>query len=185
MYCRKCGTWCEEHAVFCNQCGEVLGEKTVHQGQSDETATDNINYNSNSYYTYYESHNMYAGFWKRFLAALIDGIVLIIIGGLISCVLIFKDVPNFVPTIFSMLLGWLYSAFMESSEYQGTIGKMALHIWVTDLDGNRIGFGRATGRFFGKYLSQLILWIGYMMAGWTQKKQALHDMMAGTLVVEE
>ncbi len=77
---------------------------------------------------------------------------------------------------------WLYFALMESSKFQGTIGKIVLGIIVTDIDGNRISFARATGRYFGKILSGLILFIGYIMAGFTEKKQALHDMMAGTLV---
>jgi len=72
---------------------------------------------------------------------------------------------------------------MESSDKQATMGKMALGIIVTDLEGNRVSFGRATGRYFAKILSALILLIGYMMTGFTQKKQALHDMIAGTLVI--
>ncbi len=74
---------------------------------------------------------------------------------------------------------------MESSPNQATLGKMALSLKVTDMNGERVTFGRATGRHFGKYVSAIILLIGFMMAGWTAKKQALHDMMAGTLVVKE
>jgi len=62
---------------------------------------------------------------------------------------------------------------------------MALSIKVTDLTGQRISFGRATGRYFGKFVSILILSIGYLMAGWTPKKQALHDRMFDTLVVRK
>jgi uncharacterized RDD family membrane protein YckC len=72
---------------------------------------------------------------------------------------------------------------MESSVKQATLGKLAIGIIVTDLQGSRITFGRATGRYFGKILSSLILSIGYIMAGFTEKKQALHDMIAGCLVV--
>ena len=79
---------------------------------------------------------------------------------------------------------WLYFALMESSSKQATLGKMALGIRVTDVNGNRIGFGRATGRHFAKILSGLILGIGFLMAAFTEKKQALHDMIAGTLVVK-
>ncbi len=80
---------------------------------------------------------------------------------------------------------WLYFALMESSVKQGTLGKMALGIIVTDANGNRISFGRATGRYFGKIISGAILCIGYIMAGFTEKKQALHDMIAGCLVVNK
>lgn len=78
---------------------------------------------------------------------------------------------------------WLYFSVFESSRLQATPGKLALGIRVTDLEGNRIGFGRATGRFFSKIVSGLILDIGYIMAAFTSRKQALHDMMAGTLVI--
>jgi uncharacterized RDD family membrane protein YckC len=62
---------------------------------------------------------------------------------------------------------------------------MACGMKVTDENGNRITFARATGRYFGEYLSALTLFIGYMMAGWTERKQALHDLLAGTLVVRK
>lgn len=84
-----------------------------------------------------------------------------------------------------LIAGWLYYALMESSTNQGTLGKMALGIKVTDLKGNRISFGKATGRYFGKIVSGMILYIGFIMAGFTEKKQALHDMMAGCLVVNK
>ena len=72
---------------------------------------------------------------------------------------------------------------MESSHLQATLGKMALSLQVTDLEGRRITFAKATGRFFAKYLSVLTLGIGYLMAAFTERKQALHDIIAGTLVV--
>ena len=83
-----------------------------------------------------------------------------------------------------MVVSWLYFALLESSPKQATLGKMALGIKVTDLDGNRISFGRATGRFFAKIISGVILMIGYIMAAFTAKKQALHDIIASTLVIK-
>ncbi len=93
-------------------------------------------------------------------------------------------------SIFGMILviaaiGWLYFALMESSKNQGTLGKMALGLKVTDMDGNKISFGRATGRYFSKILSGMILMIGYIIAGFTDKKQALHDMIASCLVLRK
>jgi uncharacterized RDD family membrane protein YckC len=86
-------------------------------------------------------------------------------------------------TIMLVLLGgWLYEALMESSSYQATLGKMILGMKVTDLYGNRISFGRATGRHFAKILSGMVLCIGFIMVGLTQRKQGLHDLLAGTLV---
>jgi uncharacterized RDD family membrane protein YckC len=84
----------------------------------------------------------------------------------------------------SILLVWIYNAGMESSRHQGTLGKMALGLIVTDSQGRPIGFGHATGRYFAKIITGLIpLGVGYAMAGFTEKKQALHDMIAGCLVL--
>ena len=79
--------------------------------------------------------------------------------------------------------GWLYYALMESSSFQATIGKRALGLKVTGMNGEPISFGTASIRYFGKILSHLIFSIGYIMAAFTEKKQALHDMLAGCLVI--
>mgnify|MGYP001020493857 FL=1 len=81
------------------------------------------------------------------------------------------------------IIGWLYYALMESSSRQATVGKIALGLRVTDLNGERITFLRATGRYFGKIISGMILYIGFIMAAFTEKRQALHDLMAECLVV--
>jgi uncharacterized RDD family membrane protein YckC len=86
----------------------------------------------------------------------------------------------------TVVVTWLYFASMESSERQGTLGKMALGLFVTDMHGKRISFARASGRFFAKFITGLIpFFIGYIMAGFTEKKQALHDMIAGCLVLKK
>lgn len=139
----------------------------------------------------------YGGFWIRFAAYLIDAIVVAIAGGIIGGILgamigvvmatsgsgeDIAVVSGLIGNVVGIVINWLYYAILESSAWQATLGKKALGLVVTDLDGRRIGFGRATGRYFAKIVSALILLIGYMMAGWTQRKQGLHDMMAGTLV---
>jgi hypothetical protein len=83
----------------------------------------------------------------------------------------------------SFFLNWFYFAIMESSESQATLGKKILGLKVTDEFGQRMSFGRATGRYFSKFISSLILGIGYLMAAFTDRKQALHDKIASTLVV--
>jgi len=134
----------------------------------------------------------YAGFWKRVAAFLIDSVVLKIVS--FPLVAIFcramdlcglKDLEILELTVvwFGIALGLLYYAAMESSAMQATLGKRAVGIKVTDLDGNRIGFGRAIGRFVGKILSAILFLIGYIMVAFTEKKQSLHDIMAGCLVV--
>lgn len=137
------------------------------------------------------TEDAFAGFWRRAGASLIDGFILLIVGlvvGMVVGVAYFfvagtAEGSEMVGRIVGALLGWIYFAGFESSDYQATIGKSALDIKVTDLKGRPIGFGTATGRHFGKIISSLILLIGYFMAGFTEKKQALHDKMAGCLVV--
>jgi len=86
--------------------------------------------------------------------------------------------------IFFVCLQWLYFAGMESSERQATFGKAAMSLRVANAEGRRLSFAHATGRFFAKIVSGMIpLGIGYLMAGFTEKKQALHDMIAGTIVL--
>jgi uncharacterized RDD family membrane protein YckC/type II secretory pathway pseudopilin PulG len=119
----------------------------------------------------------YGGFWARLAASFIDGIVIFIPLGLLSLIPILGWIG-------AIVLAWLYFALMESGERGASLGKRALNLQVLSADGlERIGFGRATGRFFGRYLSTLILYIGYLMQPFTARKQALHDMISGTVVV--
>jgi uncharacterized RDD family membrane protein YckC len=80
--------------------------------------------------------------------------------------------------------GWFYFALQESSPAGATLGKKAMGLRVVDSRGGRITFARATGRHFAKWLSALPLGLGFLMAAFTEKKQALHDILAGTCVVE-
>jgi len=151
---------------------------------------------------------VYAGFWVRFLAFLIDnavigiGFVLILIplifltglGGFIGEIHPNEDMNDvgifmlfgllFLAATVSLLLTWLYHALMESSEWQATLGKKVLGLVVTDMAGRRVSFGRATGRHFAKIITNMVpAFIGYIMAGFTERKQAMHDMIAGCLVL--
>jgi uncharacterized RDD family membrane protein YckC len=118
----------------------------------------------------------YAGFWIRVVAALIDAVILLIPGFLLNFL------TPVIGWIASMVVYWLYVALLESSVYQATVGKMALGLKVTDMQGARISFGRATVRYFSQILCGLTLGIGYIVVGFTQKKQGLHDFIAQTLV---
>lgn len=148
----------------------------------------------------------YAGFWLRFVAWIIDRVVLGISFSFISVPVmaasglrnIMMDHPPQTPADLLGLLGvvyklvvlavvfnWLYYALLESSAWQATLGKKALGLEVTDMNRRRVSFARATGRYFGKIVSAFILMIGFIMAGFTAQKQALHDMMAGCLVLRK
>ena len=131
---------------------------------------------------------MYAGFWRRLAAWLLDYIVIILIIALIALALSVAGngrQASLLILFASGLVPWLYFASLESSSRQATLGKAALGIRVTDLKGERVSFGRATGRYFGKIPSGLILSIGFAMAGFTERRQALHDKIADTLVVRK
>jgi len=130
-----------------------------------------------------ESAPKYAGFWIRVLAAIIDGVLLGAVGWIINgghYVGFSFSGPGFL----SIIIGWLYYSLMESSPRQATLGKMVVGIMVTDDIGKRISFARATGRYFAKILSAVILGIGFLMVAFTDRKQGLHDMLADTLVVK-
>jgi uncharacterized RDD family membrane protein YckC len=140
----------------------------------------------------------YGGFWIRVVAYLIDGILLTIALGVISAFaginMMPADPANVDPVALMSQMGsfqlvavvvtWLYFALMESSPRGATVGKMVVGLRVVDEHGNRISFLRATGRFFAKYISTLILFIGFLMVAFTDRKRGLHDLIAGTLVVK-
>jgi len=188
MFCSNCGQPIAEQAGFCPGCGSTLlvaPQPAAAPGILQPAPPVR-----------------YAGFWRRFLAVYIDGVV---IGSAMYVIILpfvfmtmaagrgFSETPSAAAAAFMGVMGllwlimaliipWIYEAAMISSDKQATLGKRAVGIVVTDLEGNRITFGRATGRYFGKYLSSLILLIGFIMAAFTEKKQALHDIMAGCLL---
>jgi uncharacterized RDD family membrane protein YckC len=132
----------------------------------------------------------YAGFWWRALAALLDWIILTVIDGLVAFAvgieaMLREGFSSQGPiAIYTTIIGLLYFPLLESSRLRATPGKLACGLMVVDEDGRQIGFARAFGRNIGKIVSALIFGIGFLMAGWTRRKQALHDMMAGCLVLK-
>jgi uncharacterized RDD family membrane protein YckC len=220
MYCSKCGTQLADGTAFCGACGQPTG------GVAQAVVTPSVagaGGNAVPAYTgpgsvspYAPSAvpavlpSPYAGFWLRFLAYLIDSVLVGIVFGIFALLVVAIVGVGYFRTIFeglngedstipvafislilmasalSLAITWVYHAWMESSQYQGTFGKMALGLIVTDLQGRPLSFARASGRFFGKIITGMIPFgIGYIMAGFTEKKQALHDMIAGCLVLRK
>lgn len=167
-FCPNCGRSLEPADQFCVACGVSI-PKTPQYPAAPVTPYPGARVAGGS--------AEYAGFWRRFAAFFVDSIIC----GVVSYGL--QRTMGPLGSLLGAVGQWLYFALMESSELQATLGKMALGVVVTDGQGNRIGFGRATGRYFAKIVSGLILFIGYMMAGWTARKQALHDIMADCLVI--
>jgi uncharacterized RDD family membrane protein YckC len=181
MRCYKCGNENVSQASYCSACGAQL---LIGDG--------------------YNIYKSYSGFWKRFGAMLIDYVVLAIFSSLcavLAAILFgaglfgaaFGSVQSAAMAVtaitgyylVAMVMNWLYFTLMESSSKQATLGKMALGVIVTDNNGNRISFGRANVRYWSKIISSFIFFIGYIMAAFTDKKQALHDLIANTFVVDK
>ena len=135
----------------------------------------------------------YAGFWRRVAALLVDQFILLAVTLPIRLVVPIafitgRDVATMIgqamgAVTIAGLIWWFYFAGFESSRWQATPGKRLMGIRVTDAAGARASFARTTGRSFAKILSGLLCGIGYLMAAFTARKQALHDLIAGTLVV--
>lgn len=218
MFCSKCGSQVADTAAFCPTCGRRTGEDAAPRGiplapggfsppVTAPAVTQAPPAPPVSYPPTTATQPLgYAGFWLRFVAWIIDFIVLWIISTLITFPIvaasglrnmIFNHPPQSPEELFAfmgmfskiIILGivikWLYYALLESSAWQATIGKKTLGLEVTDMSGRRISFARATGRYFGKIISAIIIFIGFIMAGFTAQKQALHDMMAGCLVMRK
>jgi len=210
MYCSKCGGLMADGATFCPACGQPVTGTSAGYPQASVAGAGPVGaYGEGAYGAVGVRPVAYAGFWLRFIAIIIDGILIAIVSTpfriAIFAMMGMRGVGMFGPrmgedpaamlaTFFPMLMisvaisgviNWLYFAFCESSSWQGTLGKKALGLQVTDLEGNRISFARASGRFFAKIISGMILMIGYIMAGFTERKQALHDIIAGCLVIKK
>lgn len=191
MYCTRCGSEVPAESRFCPVCGrpvEAGGASIVPAAYPPGPTVQAVPAPAFAY----------AGFWLRFAAMIIDSIVflpltlVLIIPIAVASPRLSEEDPAHVGAFVGMYIfftliavagTWLYYTLMESSRYQATLGKKLLGLAVTDLDGNRISFGRANGRFFAKYLSSLILNIGFVMAAFTDKRQALHDLLTGCLVI--
>jgi uncharacterized RDD family membrane protein YckC len=185
VFCNLCGAQNAAEATFCSKCGASLSGVPQTLAATPRLPA--------------AAHTRYGGFWVRFVAAIIDAILVQVVvvpfgallGGVIGVAGVAARMPGEGTRLVSVIAGaalgllgsWIYEAAMESSSLQATLGKMVFGMKVTDLNGDRISFARATGRHFAKYISSAILFVGYIMAGFTERKQALHDMIAGTLVI--
>ena len=150
----------------------------------------------------------YAGFWLRVVAYIIDGILLGVVMWIVNLALGIGAISDpaqmaqmtdeqamelmgtmgrnlVISQILGVLLYLVYWSAMESSAKQATLGKMVVGIRVTDANGGRLSFGHALGRTAAKFISAIILCIGFLMVAFTERKQGLHDRRAGTLVVKK
>ena len=129
---------------------------------------------------YFSAKSNYATVSKRLIALIIDFFIITIISGLAVSVL---KLPSIIFGSY-LVLGWLYFAIMESSRTRATLGKKMMGLYVTDQFGRQLTFGVASLRYFSKFISAMPAFIGFMIAWVTPKKQACHDLLAGTLVID-
>jgi uncharacterized RDD family membrane protein YckC len=199
MFCPKCGKETDASGKFCQWCGADIAsvpEKPVATPE-DEDGPD---------------IGVYAGLGRRLIAFVVDAILILLFGIVAASVLgLLRGLQNayfyfiqHVPAdqlttegsmvalygsiiaaygILVIVIPWLYYAGFESSRSQATPGKLLMHIVVTDLNGNKPTFSRVTLRHFAKFISALIIFIGFLMIGLTKKRQGLHDRIAGCLVL--
>ena len=206
MFCQACGANVGDGVAFCTSCGRPLVGYSVGQaGGAGAIAMAPP-------MTMAAASSNFAGFWLRVLAAIIDNLVLVLPTGPLFLLMFASMLPelalmrgnpnpallfaSFFPrliffVILMLALKWLYWALMESSSWQATLGKKALGLYVTDLEGKRATFGKASGRFWsGRGLSMIPLGNLYYLidcicCGFTEKKQAVHDMISGCLVMRK
>jgi uncharacterized RDD family membrane protein YckC len=190
--CASCGNTRLPDGKFCLFCGDLLVESSDKAACSQSEVLPKL--------LPLESESIeYAGFWLRFWAGMID-VCLEAVGALVLTLVIdfllrrfgrflgisafLSKVATGVAFIFVLAVGaWLYCAFMESSPWRATVGKRLLGLQVVTSDGDRISFGTATVRHLMKFLSLFCLTVGFMMSGWTKRRQALHDIPCDCLVV--
>ena len=125
--------------------------------------------------------NVPAGFWIRFAAMFLDGIILGTVYGIITVAMFAIEMYGL-----AMILGFIwalgYHIYFPSSDMMGTPGKAICGLKITDESGNKIGVGKAILRYIGYIISALVLYIGFIIVGFTENKRGLHDMVASTRV---
>jgi len=185
VICPNCGKNTPE-GKFCEHCGASVQTAQVFQQPVAQQPV----------YTQQPAGGRHAGFWIRLGAYLIDFIILMVVAFVIGALLgvsIFTGSPDYYSSgarwgslavfyLIFIIVIWLYYAMQESSPAQATVGKRAVNIRVTDLDGNRIGFGKATARTIVKFIP-IIGPLGCLAIGFSDNKQGLHDWAAGTYVI--
>ncbi len=183
MYCTRCGTWAPEAGTACPRCGEPLAAPAAARPETAPRAAA------------VPAGPRYGGFWRRLWAWLVDGLVLFFPDTILRLTLDLPTPLRTRPSIdgdthrvivgfaITTALWWLYCSILESSPMQGTLGQQLLGLKVTDLAGRRVSYLRATGRYFGQFLSSLICGVGYLFNLWTPRRQTLHDMVSGCVLV--
>ena len=190
MFCSKCGIKLDVEDSFCFKCG---AKASVQKGEVQNEVAALFDKEHTPVYTrsrstrakniYNQGYELsYAGFWRRTCATIIDLFLWITFSFSIALLL---PIDEELISVTGLFISWMYYALLDSSSWQGTIGKKVMSISVSNLNGERISFLRATFRYFFHIFSALILYIGFFMVIFTSKKQALHDIMTGCVILKK
>lgn len=195
-FCPDCGTGVSQGAKFCAVCGAHLEPSMESPARPEEPSQPQ----TQTPQPQVAVPRQYAGFWFRTLAFVIDIVLVQVASAVIVVPLAFSlgasmafsyseeeisAAGGALGFVIGLLAQWLWFTVSESSKWQATPGKKMLGLKVTDEHGERIGFGRANARYWSKILSGVILFIGFLMIGFTRNKQGLHDQIADTFVVRD
>lgn len=206
MFCPMCGFRNLDADNFCGSCGHDLRSEGIHSLDLPTPGKGPRTYEKAAFAPSPSLNFEYAGFWRRFIAFWVDRLILIVpilitsslVNILFTGGVSVGNTDSLIDNLFEhpvassqgmvvladIILIWLYFAIFESSKMLSTPGKRLIGIRVTDSEGNRIAFGRATVRHFSKILSTLVFLVGFLMIGFSSKKQGLHDKIAGCLVLK-
>jgi len=199
MFCPKCGKETDALGKFCQWCGaDIVSIPATPIATPEEDEGSDV--------------GIYAGLGRRIVAFIVDLILILLLDAVTVAFLgLFRGLQNLYffavrhasvdslttegtsAALFGSIIAaygiviivipWLYYAGFESSRSQATPGKLLMRIVVTDLDGNKPSFARVTLRHFAKFISTLVIFLGFLMIGLTSKRQGLHDKIAGCLVL--
>jgi uncharacterized RDD family membrane protein YckC len=187
VHCPGCGREALDNAKFCHQCGTTL--TGIPSMSLSDTGSLKL------------PRSEYGAIWRRVIACLID--FAIVAAVIAPCLLLFfwcielltsstklidietgRFVAGMGAVVLTIITDWLYHAKMTSSPRQATYGKQFMRLKVTNINGERVSFGQATGRYFAKFLSTFAVFAGFIIAAFTKRKQALHDIVALTVVLK-
>ncbi|MGE5325064.1 MAG: RDD family protein [Actinomycetota bacterium] len=207
LFCSQCGAQSAVGAIFCQKCGAGLRTEAVAASGSLTSGSYPAAAAPASAAIAVLPERDYGGFWIRVAAYLVDQLLLSAATLPFFLLLVFPSIlrviheaqssqqPPGPEIVFSILAStslffiivfcgsWLYEALLTSSSWQGTVGKRILGLKVTDDFGNKISFGRSTARFFAKILSGWVMYVGFIMVAFMERKRGLHDIICSTQVL--
>lgn len=179
MFCPRCGAWAQGEIVACHLCGHGRDPDAVPSRVASERPLASV-----------VAPVAYGGFWRRLVAACVDALVLFFPAATLRLLLNLdpfgfnpRSPVSFVAMGGELLLDWLYAALLIGSSTRATLGQRIMGLEVTSVGGERVSFARASWRYFAQMFTVLTFGVGHLMQLFTPRRQTLHDLLSGTVVV--